>query len=212
MKTLLTLSLLTLCACAAQEASKPAGQLEQHAWLEQLVAEWIKTYDLIVRIAPSEAAQHKRVAQRARSQRLRPRDLIRLAVFTSVGAIVDGDLEYEEEYRGGVRVAGVKFMLDGSPQGRTAWVTEPYHEGPPGAPADYRAYGIMLPDVYKSQAAGLIEQGIPFLAHGNGDAAMDLMIEGVSEAVAGMDPMPDHRSIPGSAENAFGNASPPLEK
>ena len=64
-----------------------------------------------------------------------------LAVFTSVEAIVDGELEYEPTYSNGIRVAGVKFMLDGSPQGRTAWVTEPYNEGPPGAPADYRAYG-----------------------------------------------------------------------
>ena len=36
---------------------------------------------------------------------------------------------------------------------------------------------------------------MPFLAHGNGDAAMDLMIEGVAEAVADMDEAPDHRSV-----------------
>ena len=50
-------------------------------------------------------------------------------------AVVQGIEFLDHVYRGGVRVAGVKFMLDGSPQGRTAWVTEPYHEGPPGAPA-----------------------------------------------------------------------------
>jgi predicted amidohydrolase YtcJ len=118
-----------------------------------------------------------------------------LAVFTGVDAIVEGDLRYEEEYRNGLRVAGVKFMLDGSPQGRTAWVTEPYVEGPPGAPADYRAYGVGDPDDYKAGAKALLERGVPFLAHGNGDAAMDLMMEGVEEGVEGMDEMPDHRSV-----------------
>lgn len=118
-----------------------------------------------------------------------------VAVFTSVDAIVDGDLQYEEDYQNGARVAGVKFVLDGSPQGRTAWVTEPYEEGPPGTPADYRAYGTMDPDDYKAGAAALIERGVPFLAHANGDAAMDLMIDGVEEAVAGMEEMPDHRSV-----------------
>ena len=118
-----------------------------------------------------------------------------LAAFTTVNAIVDGDLQYERKYRNGFRIAGVKFVLDGSPQGRTAWVTEPYHEGPPGAAADYRAYARMAPDEYKPGAAALIERGVPFLAHGNGDAAMDLMMDGVEEAVGDMDVVPDHRSV-----------------
>jgi predicted amidohydrolase YtcJ len=96
---------------------------------------------------------------------------------------------------GGARVAGIKFSLDGSPQGRTAWVTEPYVEGPPGAAPDYVAYGTMDPDRYKAGAAALIKAGIPFLAHANGDAAMDLMLDGVDEALADMDEIPDHRSV-----------------
>ena len=120
-----------------------------------------------------------------------------LAVFTRVEAILDGELEYEPTYTNGIRVAGVKFMLDGSPQGRTAWVTEPYNEGPPGAPADYRAYGAgnAAAGTYKPGAAALIERGIPYLAHANGDAAMDLHLDGVEEAIAGMDEVPDHRSV-----------------
>jgi predicted amidohydrolase YtcJ len=120
-----------------------------------------------------------------------------LAVFTSVEAIVDGELEYEPTYSNGIRVAGVKFMLDGSPQGRTAWVTEPYNEGPPGTPADYRAYGAghAAAGTYKSGAAALIERGVPYLAHANGDAAMDLHLDGVEEAIADMDEVPDHRSV-----------------
>jgi len=102
---------------------------------------------------------------------------------------------YQEAYQNGLRVAGVKFMLDGSPQGRTAWTTEPYDEGPPGAPADYTAYPRMERDRYLAGAAALIEAGVPFLAHANGDAAIDLMMDGVAEAVADMEPMPDHRSV-----------------
>ena len=118
-----------------------------------------------------------------------------VAVFAGATAMLDGSVDYERIYRNGLRVAGVKFMLDGSPQGRTAWITEPYNEGPPGMPADYRSYGRMDPEVYKAGAAALIERGVPFLAHANGDAAMDLMIDGVAEAVADMDEAPDHRSV-----------------
>ena len=102
---------------------------------------------------------------------------------------------HEPGYRGGFRVAGVKFLLDGSPQGRTAWLTEPYTEGPPGAAADYRAYPILEPALYKAGAASLIRRGVPILVHANGDAAIDLMLDGVDAAVAGMDALPDHRAV-----------------
>ena len=72
-------------------------------------------------------------------------------------------LGYSGDYRNGVRIAGVKFILDGSPQGRTAWLTEPYRERPPGTPADYRAYPTIDPDFYRRRAAELIRAGIPFI-------------------------------------------------
>jgi predicted amidohydrolase YtcJ len=100
---------------------------------------------------------------------------------------------YSPDYVNGVRVAGVKFVLDGSPQGRTAWLTRPYDEGPPGADPDYIAYAIVDPELYKKQAGRLIRAKIPFLAHANGDAAIDLMIEGVDQAVG--DQEFDHRSV-----------------
>ena len=105
---------------------------------------------------------------------------------------IDG-IGYSRDYEGGFRIAGVKFVLDGSPQGRTAWMREPYTEGPPGADPDYRAYPIVEPELYKRQAKRLIDAGIPFLAHANGDAAIDLMIDGVAEAIGSE--RPDHRSV-----------------
>ncbi len=100
---------------------------------------------------------------------------------------------YSRDYENGVRVAGAKFVLDGSPQGRTAWLTRPYDEGPPGMALDYTAYPIVDPDLYRQQVARLIRGGVPIIAHANGDAAIDLMIEGVDLAVG--DENIDHRSV-----------------
>ena len=119
-----------------------------------------------------------------------------VAAFPRFRTMADAErVVHEPEYRGGFRIAGVKFSLDGSPQGRTAWVTEPYTEGPPGAPPDYRAYGTLDPDAYKAGAAQLIGRGVPIIVHANGDAAIDLMLDGVDAAVADMNPMPDHRAV-----------------
>ena len=119
-----------------------------------------------------------------------------IAAFPRFRTMEDAEnVQHDNAYRGGFRIAGVKFGLDGSPQGRTAWVTEPYHEGPPGAGPDYRAYGTMDSEVYKTAAATLITRGVPIIVHANGDAAMDLMIEGVDAALADVDETPDHRSV-----------------
>ncbi len=99
------------------------------------------------------------------------------------------DIGYSREYRGGFRVGGVKFVIDGSPQGRTAWMTEPYTAGPPGADPDYRAYSLIEPDAYRALATRMLEAGIPILVHTNGDAAIDLLIESVENAP------PNHRSV-----------------
>ncbi len=119
-----------------------------------------------------------------------------VAVFPRFRTLADAErVVHEPDYRGGLRIAGVKFSLDGSPQGRTAWVTQPYAEGPPGAPPDYRAYGTLDPDAYRAGAAHLIRRGVPIIVHANGDAAIDLMLDGVDAAVAGVEPMPDHRAV-----------------
>lgn len=101
---------------------------------------------------------------------------------------------YEEGYRDGVRVGGVKFILDGSPQGRTAWLTKPYSENPEGVEGSYTAYPTVDPKPFKARAEALLLRGIPIYMHGNGDAAIDLAMDAVQEAYQGKD-VPDHRSV-----------------
>src|SRR5262249_61869747 len=44
------------------------------------------------------------------------------------------------DYKGRFRVGGIKVNLDGAPQGKTAWLTQPYKVPPPGQGADYKGY------------------------------------------------------------------------
>ncbi len=101
---------------------------------------------------------------------------------------------YEKEYAGNVRIAGVKFVLDGSPQGRTAWTTKPYNQGPEGAGKDYVAYPSTNIPAYKAAAKELLLAGVPILVHCNGDKAIDTMLDSVEETFAGK-AIPDHRSV-----------------
>ncbi len=120
-----------------------------------------------------------------------------IVAFVMANPLSDQELEsvsHDQAYTGGFRVGGVKFTLDGSPQGRTAWMSQPYAEGPLGQDQDYVAYPSYDPEAYKARMSGLLARGVPVLAHANGDEAIQLMIDGIDEALAGQS-IPDHRSV-----------------
>ena len=80
---------------------------------------------------------------------------------------------YDNHYR----IGGMKLTLDGSPQGRTAWRTQPYLIPPDGAKEGYNGYPAIPND---SMVIAIYEKGFKnnwqIQTHANGDAAMDQMI------------------------------------
>ena len=85
-------------------------------------------------------------------------------------------------YRNGMRIGGVKLTLDASPQGRTAWLTQPYLTPPPGQPASYAGYPAMGDDQAIAAVERAYRNGWQILVHTNGDAAIDQMIKAVETA------------------------------
>jgi predicted amidohydrolase YtcJ len=89
---------------------------------------------------------------------------------------------YSHQYTDHFRIGGVKITLDGSPQGKTAWLTRPYYKVPEGQKPSYAGYPIFT----NAQADDLIKRawghGWQVLAHANGDAAIDQFILAVTAA------------------------------
>jgi len=80
---------------------------------------------------------------------------------------------YDNHYR----IGGMKITLDGSPQGRTAWRTQPYLIPPDGADERYKGYPAIPSDsVLTSLYEKAFKNNWQVLTHANGDAAIDQMI------------------------------------
>ncbi len=82
-------------------------------------------------------------------------------------------------YADRLRIAGVKFVLDGSPQGRTAWLHDPVPVPPEGKGADYHGYPVMDPADFRRRLADAKANGWQVFAHVNGDEASQSLIDGV---------------------------------
>ncbi len=94
------------------------------------------------------------------------------------------------QYQNRFRIGGIKLTLDGSPQGKSAWLTKPYHEVPNGKPDDYAGYGVVEDAKVVEVYTKALENRWQTLTHANGDRAIDQMIMGWSkaqQAVEGVD-------------------------
>jgi predicted amidohydrolase YtcJ len=86
------------------------------------------------------------------------------------------------EYKNGYRVGGVKLTIDGSPQGKTAWLTKPYFVPPPGQPKDYVGYPAIDEETTFAAMEKAYAHGWQILCHCNGDAASDRFIAAIRKA------------------------------
>ncbi len=86
-------------------------------------------------------------------------------------------------YTNGLRIAGLKMTLDGSPQGKTAWLSKPYFVPPEGQDASYLGYPAMTAEQVESEIMDAYAQNRQVLAHCNGDAAIDRYLDAIEKAV-----------------------------
>jgi predicted amidohydrolase YtcJ len=75
----------------------------------------------------------------------------------------------------------VKLIADGSIQGYTGYLSEPYYV-PPGDDLEYRGYPRIPRDELIEQVGRFHEAGMQLAVHGNGDASIDDILDAFEEA------------------------------
>ena len=78
-----------------------------------------------------------------------------------------------------MRLGGIKMFLDGSPQGRTAWMRTPYTGTP-----DYCGYGTLTDEAVRAVLDLAAAEQVQVLAHCNGDAAAAQYLRALQQAEA----------------------------
>ena len=97
-------------------------------------------------------------------------------------------------YANHLRIGGVKLTLDGSPQGKTGWFTQPYFKVPEGEKPDYHGYPAFTDEKLSEWIMLAYKNNWQVLAHCSGDAAVDQFIKTIRAAQAAY-PGNDRRAV-----------------
>ncbi|MCI9569509.1 MAG: amidohydrolase [Lachnospiraceae bacterium] len=106
----------------------------------------------------------------ASSQGLLKMDVVSYPLLSSNGQeLLHKNKDLYGTYRSHLKIGGYKIVLDGSPQGRSAWLSEPYRNGAP----DDCGYPWMTDGQVETFVKLAVKERIQLLAHCNGDAASE---------------------------------------
>lgn len=99
-------------------------------------------------------------------------------------------------YAGRLRVGGIKLTIDGSPQGRTAWLHDPVPVPPAGKGADYKGYPAIDMGLFNAKLAEAAKNNWQVFVHVNGDEAAQALIDGVrTQGLAGKRTIAIHNQV-----------------
>ena len=112
------------------------------------------------------------ILQQAKKNEIFYLDLVEYLDLETCAELFEEQKKSWKGYENHVKIGGFKMFLDGSPQGRTAWMKEPYENAPDGycgypIKTDEKVYGLILT---------ALQKGAQLLTHCNGDAAAEQLV------------------------------------
>ena len=120
-------------------------------------------------------------------------DILALPAFTEMDKWFNNPKYPFGVYNKKLKLQACKITLDGSPQGKTALVSHPYHGGGPSGQKDWKGESSITQEQLDAITKKLFDAKIPMHIHTNGDGAIDMMIKTVKRA--GITAKDDRRTV-----------------
>lgn len=102
-------------------------------------------------------------------------DLVVLGAFGEIPQFIEEYADYKN-YSNRLKIGGIKLVTDGSPQGKTAFFTEPFLTGGPGGEENWHGEPLLPAAEFEKLLATVYEADIQAFVHANADAAIDMLL------------------------------------
>jgi predicted amidohydrolase YtcJ len=123
-------------------------------------------------------------------------DVVALPAFLYADKVVGTGRIRWGEYQQHLKWGGLKIAVDGSPQGKTAFMSQAYLTPVPGCLQDCKGFSNLNQKQVDGLAQLTYKHGVQLFSHCNGDACIDMMIQGHRTAVAALgDAKKDRRTV-----------------
>ncbi|NDZ95104.1 amidohydrolase [Streptomyces sp. SID6673] len=171
-----------------QGTNQPNGVLWEQAWmqlmfglvdygkdeLEAMLAEYARWGMTTVQDGAAEWSQVEKLRGYADEGPLLV-DIRSLVIFSDLDKAIESGIF--DTTVGGHTLQGVKLIIDGSPQGKTAFVTEEYVTGGPGGETHWHGLANMDQPLTDQVVEKAYRHGVQVFAHCNGDGAVDRLLD-----------------------------------
>jgi predicted amidohydrolase YtcJ len=117
-----------------------------------------------------------KMIMRANNENQLTGDFIVLPDYDSNKDLLKEFKKYYNNYTNHFKIGGVKFTFDGSPQGKDAFLSQPYHTPMIGQGPGYHGSPIYPYDSALKFVESVEDMGMPVHVHLNGDSAIDMAL------------------------------------
>ncbi len=123
-------------------------------------------------------------------------DIVALPAFTYAKDVAGTGKITWGKYNNHINYGGIKMSVDGSPQGKTAFLSKPYLTEVPGCKNDCRGFPNLSQEQVNELFLLCYRNNIQLFSHCNGDASTDMMIKGHESAIKVLnDSVSDRRTV-----------------
>jgi len=110
-------------------------------------------------------------------------DIVAIVGFTDMDSVFQDPSNVFGVYNNRLKLGGIKLIADGSPQGKTALMKDPYLTEVPGCLHDCRGIAILPEETLGALVQRVYSKDIQLYTHCNGDAAIDMFLRVHEKAI-----------------------------
>lgn len=130
------------------------------------------------------------VLKQAAHLRVLKLDVVGYVDMINAADLIDKEFQYNHQYVHHLKIGGFKIFLDGSPQGKTAWLSSPYQ-----GEETYCGYPILQDEELEKYIKISLLKKQQLLAHCNGDMAAQQYIEQFEKVIKDLKIKENYRPV-----------------